>query len=118
MTTPKTLRSRERSLIDHDRIEEIGGLENPDIRRILDSFTRDLTGYLYLMDQQRAEENAVALLATLHKLAGASRTCGFSGISRVVDAWMASPKLLSSNFHTDLQSTIEASIAEWRCLVP
>jgi HPt (histidine-containing phosphotransfer) domain-containing protein len=113
---PLAMNNLKRSLIDEERISEIGGLENPDIRRILTSFTSDLIGYLHLIDQQRQEKGTEELLATLHKLAGASRTCGFSGISRAVDAWTGSAKPFSPKLHADLRTVIEASIEEWHNL--
>jgi HPt (histidine-containing phosphotransfer) domain-containing protein len=105
---------RKRNLFDAERINEIGGLGNPEIRRILDSFTGELSGYMHLIDQQREEKRTSELLVTLHKLAGASRTCGFAGISRAVDAWAGASNPLSSKLHADLRAVIEASIHEWQ----
>jgi HPt (histidine-containing phosphotransfer) domain-containing protein len=117
MKAVRTLKSRKRLLIDEDRLEEIGGLGNPEICLILDSFTRELTGYLHLIEQQQAEKSTAELLVTLHKLSGASRTCGFSGISRAVDAFTGAPKPLNSKLHADLRTVIEASIEEWHSLL-
>jgi len=117
MRASKPGKARKPALIDKARINEIGGLENPDIRRILESFTNDLIGYLHLIDQQREEKSGDELLSTLHKLAGASRTCGFTGISRVLDGWTGHAKLFNSKLHADLRTVIEASIDEWQSMV-
>jgi HPt (histidine-containing phosphotransfer) domain-containing protein len=110
----KTLKS---DLIDQERIQEFGGVESPEVRGILDSFTTDLVAYMHLIDQQREEECGKELSGTLHKLAGASRTCGFVGISRAVDAWTDADLLFNLKLHRELQAVIEASIAEWRSMV-
>lgn len=104
------------SLIDKTRIEEIGGLESPDIRRILNEFTIDLVGFMHLIEQEWKEEKVGELLATLHKLNGASRTCGFTGVGRAADLLIASSQPLDSKLHAELQAVIEKSIKEWQIM--
>jgi hypothetical protein len=105
------------ALISRTRIGEIGGLEDAAVRRIIDSFVCELPDYLDLITQKLKADSDAELLLILHKLSGASRTCGFSGISQVVDAWKSSPVLLSPAFRMSLSKVIEASHAEWRALV-
>jgi HPt (histidine-containing phosphotransfer) domain-containing protein len=110
----KTFKS---DLIDRERMQEFGGVESPEVRSILDSFTTELVAYMHLIDQQREEGCGKELLGTLHKLAGASRTCGFVGISRAVDAWTDADLVFNLELHRELQAVIETSIAEWRSMV-
>jgi len=106
-------RVRKQPLIDLGRIQDIGGLESPDIRRILGSFIEDLAGYLFRIDRLKAEKDAGALVATLHKLDGASRTCGFTGINRAITAWDTLANPFNTRLHLNLRSVVEASIEEW-----
>lgn len=117
MNERQILSPRKRNLIDQRRIDEIGGLANPDILRILDSFTNDLTGYMHLIDQQREKKLNVELSMTLHKLSGASRNCGFAGIGEAVEALLASENRFGAKLHANLRSVIAGSIEEWRGLV-
>lgn len=112
----KVQMKRTNPLIDLERISEIGGLENPDIRRILCAFIEDLPGYLALIERLRNERDTVEMLAVLHKLSGSSRTCGFTGISRAIESWktLADPNRV--NLHTNLKLTVAASIEEWNAL--
>lgn len=104
-------------LIDTERIAEIGGLQNPDIRRILSSFIDDLAGYLLLIDRLREEQCAAEMLATLHKLAGSARTCGFTGINRAVASWDTTANPYRPSLHTNLRMAVEASVVEWQRLI-
>jgi len=104
-------------LIDEGRIEEIGGLEDPEIRRILDEFTSELVGYMHLIEMQCKEQRNAELRVTLHKLDGASRTCGFGGISRAVDALKECPEPFDAKLNAKLQLVIKASLEEWRMMV-
>lgn len=103
-------------MIDLERIEEIGGLESPDIRRILEAFIEDLRGYMSLIERLKVEKSSEALLATLHKLAGASRTCGFTGIDRAVSAWDTRANPFNAKLHLNLFAVIEASLVDWRAI--
>lgn len=105
--------TRKSPLIDMARINDIGGLENPDIRRILGNFIEDLPGYLSLIELQAADRKSGALLTTLHKLAGASRTCGFIGIDRAVSAWIALPNPFNVRLLPNLRAVVEASVVDW-----
>jgi 8-oxo-dGTP pyrophosphatase MutT (NUDIX family) len=107
----------ERPLIDKRRIEEIGGLETPEIRQILDAFAGELVGYMHLIEMQRKEGLHAELRVTLHKLDGASRTCGFIGIGRAVEAVKGSPEPFDATLHADLQAAIRESLEEWRVMV-
>jgi HPt (histidine-containing phosphotransfer) domain-containing protein len=104
-------------LIDLERINEIGGLDNPDIRRILSSFIDDLAGYLLLIERLREEKRASEMLLTLHKLAGSARTCGFIGINHAVGCWENLANPYKPSLHSNLRSTVEASIEVWQTLV-
>lgn len=110
-------RVRKVPLIDLERINEIGGLDNPDIRRILNSFILDLNGYLLLIDRLREERCDLEMLATLHKLAGSARTCGFAGINRAIASWDTLANPYKTSLHLNLRSIVEASIDEWHRLV-
>ncbi len=110
-------RVRRIPLIDIERINEIGGLDSPDIRRILSSFIEDLPGYLLLIDRLREERRAEEMLSTLHKLAGSARTCGFSGINRAVASWDTLANPYKPSLHSNLRMTVEASIEEWYGLI-
>jgi HPt (histidine-containing phosphotransfer) domain-containing protein len=114
---PPRKSSRASRLIDGERIEEIGGLENPEIRSILNAFTSELVGYMHLIEMQRKQQRRAELRATLHKLDGASRTCGFSGISQAVEALKECPEPFDAKLHAKLQQAIKASLAEWHSLV-
>ena len=105
------------SLINMERINAIGGLDNPDIRRIISSFAEDLSGYMLLLDRQREEKCGVEILATLHKLSGSARTCGFTGISHAVEIWGSSANPYDKCLYLDLCNTINASIEEWQALM-
>jgi hypothetical protein len=108
--------TRKGPLIDMARINDIGGLEDPDIRRILGNFIEDLPGYLSLIELQVADKKSSTLLTTLHKLAGASRTCGFSGIDRAVSAWIALSKPFNARPLPNLRAVVEASVVDWHAL--
>lgn len=110
-------RVRKVPLIDVDRINEIGGLDNPDILRILNSFILDLPGYLLLIDRLREERSEGEMLATLHKLAGSARTCGFTGINQAVASWDTLANPYKPKLHSNLHAIVEASIEEWQKLV-
>lgn len=112
----KIQRVRKNPLIDLARINDIGGLESPDIRRILGAFIEDLPGYLFLIERQKQDKKSVALLATLHKLAGASRTCGFTGIDRAISAWNPLANPFSTRLHQNLRKVIEASVVDWHAM--
>ncbi len=88
-------------------------MQSPDILRILGTFIEDLSGYLFRIERLKAEKNADALVATLHKLDGASRTCGFTGINRAITAWDTLANPFNTRLHTNLRSVVEASIEEW-----
>lgn len=110
-------RVRKVPLIDIDRINDIGGLDNPDVRRILGAFILDLKGHLVLVERLREERRDVEMLATLHKLAGAARTCGFVGINQAIASWDTLANPYRASLHTNLQAIVEASIEEWQILV-
>jgi HPt (histidine-containing phosphotransfer) domain-containing protein len=105
---------RKPSLIDIERVNAIGGLDSPDICRILDAFISDLGGYLPLIERLREEESTLELLATLHKLAGSARTCGFAGIDRAAALWDNSNNPYKASLYSNLRKTIETSTEEWQ----
>lgn len=107
---------RKLPLIDIERVNEIGSLDNPDICRILDAFIFDLNGYLLLIERLRDEQSTVELLATLHKLAGSARTCGFAGIDRAAAWWDHSNDPYKASLYSNLRKTIETSTEEWQKL--
>ena len=117
MKSSSVQRVRKSPLIDMGRIDDIGGLENPDIRRILGAFIEDLPGYLLLIERQAADKKSATLLVTLHKLAGASRTCGFSGIDRAVSAWIMLPNPFNGRLLQNLRAVVEASVVDWHEMV-
>lgn len=110
-------RIRKSALIDVERINEIGGLDNPDIVRILEAFVLDLKVHLLLIERLRLERCDVQMMETLHKLAGSARSCGFVGINRAIAAWETFANPYKSSLHSNLHSIVEASIEEWRTLV-
>lgn len=107
---------RKPSLIDIERVNEIGGLDSPDICRILDAFIFDLNGYLPLIERLRDEQGTLELLATLHKLAGSARTCGFTGIDRAAALWDHSNDPFKASLYSNLRKAIETSTEEWQKL--
>ena len=102
------------SSIEKKRIEDIGGIENAEVKRILDNFVSELSGYLFLLDELRAQKDGHALLETLHKLKGSSITCGFTRISQAVIQWEKAPEPFRKKLHSHLKTAVEASALEWQ----
>jgi len=104
-------------IIDVERIEELGGKADPAVCQIIGSFTEDLGSYLCLLDQQRKEGLVEEIGDTLHKLLGASKTCGFVGIGLVAEVLFEPEKRLNAKLHIELRSLIEASVEYWWLLM-
>jgi HPt (histidine-containing phosphotransfer) domain-containing protein len=100
-------------LIDLNRIREIGGLENPDVRRILRRFIAELPHYREQMEKAWAEGNLIKLSATLHRLKGAARSCGFFALGQASGAWLNRRDGDVTDVQQQLEETLRASIIEW-----
>lgn len=101
------------TLIDTQRIDSIGGMENPVVVEILERFVADLPERLGKLESAVAREDGVELLAILHRLKGAARTCGFERLARAAADWMSEGGTVDSPLHANLVDAVDASIREW-----
>lgn len=104
----------EEALIKKDRIDSIGGLENPRVRQILENFVEGLPGYVFLMESLKIQGDAEELREILHKIKGTARTCGFDALAQAAADWHDSPDLLTNSLDKSLQQVIYATIHEWQ----
>ena len=100
-------------LIDTERIDAIGGMENPVVVEILERFVADLPERRGQLEAAVAQEDGVESLAILHRLKGAARTCGFEGLARAAADWMSAGGTVGSPLHASLVDAMIASIQEW-----
>ncbi|MEP2774913.1 MAG: Hpt domain-containing protein [Luteolibacter sp.] len=103
-------------LIESKRFASLGGLEDSDVRRILENFVFSLPGHLFSLEMIRDRGNEKELTTALHKLKGSANTCGFVAIAKVAAAWDDAPDLFVGDFHADLKEAIHASIHEWNSI--
>jgi hypothetical protein len=105
-----------KTLIDTTRINSIGGMENPVVVEILERFVADLPERRRKLEAAVAQEDEVELLAILHRLKGAARTCGFEGLARAAADWMTEGGTVGSPLQANLVDAMDASNREWRRL--
>lgn len=103
-------------LIDHKRIEGIGGFSNPAIRQTIDNFISDLPSYLFMLNTLNQQKNAEGIGIILHKLKGASMTCGFTAIGKCVVEWDSQIDSFDAKSYERLRGIVDASILDWKKL--
>ncbi len=103
-------------LIETERFEALGGIEDSDVRRILGNFVFSLPGHLFLLETVYNKGATGELSKALHKLKGTAKSCGFVAVGRVAEAWSNAPDSDDFDYLTDLVEVIHASIREWHLL--
>lgn len=105
------------TLIDMKRIELTGGLGNPGVLRILGRFVTELDDYLRSLDRCVTNGDHQTLLATLHRMKGAARTCGFVAVAEAAGEWLDAPEEAETQpLRESLFQSVETSVREWNLI--
>ena len=104
-------------IIDCKRLAGLGGVGNPELRRILNRFVSALPGYLIMLEAAIAAGDSKESLGILHRLKGSALTCGFTAIAQAVTAAMDSSGVQGSCLKVDLEAIVQSSIHEWNLMV-
>lgn len=105
-----------RVLIETERFSALGGLEDSDVRRILDNFVFSLPGHLFLLESLKHKPGTKELAMALHKLKGTANSCGFVAVGSTTEAWSNAADADGANYFCDLADVIHASIREWHSI--
>lgn len=108
--------ANEEALIDIQRIDSLGGLDHPDIRRILENFAAGLPAALSSLGSLFEDKEAERLGTALHKMHGAAKTCGFDAISKAAKEWHDASDPFEEDLHFRFRDAVERSLLEWRTI--
>lgn len=106
----------EATMIDMQRITMMGGLGNHAVRSILARFISELPQYLERLNEHESLGDRASLLATLHRMKGASRTCGFVAVAEAAGAWHEAPEHEAPALRQGLLHSIDRTIEEWNAV--
>lgn len=101
-------------LIDAQRIALLGGLNHPDIRRILDDFVGELTRCQKDLNSWLELRRHQPLIERLHQLRGAALSTGFIGIAAAASRWHDAAEPFDPCFAEEFRKTLKASVVAWR----
>lgn len=101
-------------LIDAQRIALLGGLNHPDIRRILDDFVSELSRCQRELTPWLEQRQRQPLIERLHQLRGAALSTGFTGIAAVASRWHDAADPFDPGFAEEFRKTLKASALAWR----
>lgn len=103
-------------LIQSKRFEELGGLHQPPIRRIISNFVFELPSFVLMAESFQKKGEVKSLSSTLHRLKGAAVTCGFTGVAEVAVNWKEAENPLDEKWLAQLRHVVDESTQEWQVL--